>query len=136
VKRLHETPQRQFDGARPKTFAIVPLQDGLRDEPLAHRLTSALMDIGLRAAVLDSKAAEQTADWFNNFEAAHDVVFYCGDAPDSGWTQQCLRQADRVFLIAKTDRPLPMRPLEMPAFKARAGGLPELLLLHPGAEIR
>jgi NTE family protein len=131
VRRLHETTQRPVDRARPKAFAVVPLQEGLHDEPIAQRLSSALVEMGLRAAVLDSRVAEQTADWFNSFEAAHDVVFYCGDTPDSAWTQQCLRQSDRVFLLARTDRPLPLRPLEMPAFKARATGLPELLLLHP-----
>jgi NTE family protein len=131
VRRLHETTQRPVDGARPKTFAVVPLQDGLHDEPLAQRLSAALVEMGLKAAVLDSRVSEESAEWFNGFEAAHDVVFYCGDAPDSPWTQQCLRQADRVFLLARTDRPLPLRPLEMPAFKARATGLPELLLLHP-----
>jgi NTE family protein len=131
VRRLHETTKRPTDGARPKTFAVVPLQEGLHDEPIAQRLSAALVDMGLKAAVLGISAAEQTADWFNNFEASHDVIFYCGDTPDSPWTQQCLRQADRVFLLARTDRPLPLRPLEMPAFKARATGLPELLLLHP-----
>jgi NTE family protein len=136
VRRLHETTQRPVDGARPKTFAVVPLQDGLHDEPIAQRLASALVDMGLRASVLDSRVSEESAEWFNSFEAAHDVVFYCGDAPDSAWTQQCLRQADRVFLLARTDRPLPLRPLEMPAFKARATGLPELLLLHPDGVTR
>src|SRR5215469_9638844 len=32
VKRLHETTQRPVDAAGPKTFAVVPLQDGLHDE--------------------------------------------------------------------------------------------------------
>ena len=53
------------------------------------------------------------------------------DAPDSAWTQLCLRQADRILLLAEADRPLPLRPLDLPAFKERATGLPELLLLHP-----
>ena len=136
VRRLHETTKRPTDGARPKTFAVVPLQEGLHDEPIAQRLSAALVEMGLKAAVLGISAAEQTADWFNNFEASHDVIFYCGDTPDSPWTQQCLRQADRVFLLARTDRPLPLRPLEMPAFKARATGLPELLLLHPDGKSR
>jgi NTE family protein len=81
--------------------------------------------------VLDSAAAEQDAEWFNSFEQAHDVVFYRGDAPDSPWTHLCLRQADRIFLLASADRPLPPRPLDLPAFKERASGLPELLLLQP-----
>jgi NTE family protein len=132
VKRLHDTTRKQSAArARPKTFAIVPLQDGLQDEPIAQRIAAALTEMGSRAAVLDSGSAEQSAEWFNAFEASHDIVFYRGDAPDSAWTHQCLRQADRVFLLASSDRPLPLRPLDMPAFKERATGLPELLLLHP-----
>ena len=130
VRRLQYATRGLGDWARPKTFAIVPLQDGLQDTSIAHRLAQALGDMGSRAAVLDAGASDQTAEWFNTFEAAHDVVFYRGDTPDSAWTHLCLRQADRIFLLARADRPLPLRPLDLPAFKERASGLPELLLLH------
>ncbi|MES2255693.1 MAG: patatin-like phospholipase family protein [Pseudomonadota bacterium] len=130
VRRLTAATRNTGD-SRPKTFAIVPLQDDLESAPIAHRIAAALAEMGSRAAVLDSNAAEQSAEWFNSFEAAHDVVFYRGDAPDSAWTHQCLRQADRIFLLARSDVPLPLRPLDLPAFKERASGLPELLLLHP-----
>ena len=131
-KRLRQaTRGGGADSPRPKTFAIVPLQPGLESAPVAHRLAAALGDMGSRAAVLDVAAAEQSAEWFNTFEAAHDVVFYRGDLPDSSWTHQCLRQADRIFLLARADQPLPQSPLGLPAFKERASGLPELLLLHP-----
>ncbi len=133
VKRLQNTTHAE-DAGRPKTFAIIPLQDGLKDEPFSRRLAAALKNMGSRAAVLDVAEAERSADWFNQFEADHDVVFYCGDAPDSPWTQQCLRQADRIFLFARADRPLPLRPLDLPAFKERATGLPQLLLLHPSGQ--
>jgi NTE family protein len=131
VKRLQNTTQGGDSKARPKTFAIIPLQDGLDAEPIAHRLSNALVEMGSHASVLDAGAADQSAEWFANFEADHDVVFYRGDAPDSAWTHLCLRQADRIFLLARSDRPLPLRPLDMPAFKERATGLPQLLLLHP-----
>src|SRR3984885_6262604 len=130
-KRLKEATRGTNAGARPKTFAIVPLQEHLESAPIAHRLAGALTEMGSRAAVLDVNASDQTAEWFNTFESAHDVVFYRGDAPDSAWTHQCLRQADRIFLLARADQPLPLRPLDLPAFKERASGLPELLLLHP-----
>jgi NTE family protein len=130
VRRLHNATM-QRDGARPKTFAIVPLQDGLSTETVAHRLADSLRETGSRAAVLDGSAADQDAEWFNTFEQAHDIVFYRGDTPESAWTQLCLRQADRIFLLARADRPLPPRPLDLPAFKERASGLPELLLLQP-----
>jgi NTE family protein len=131
VRRLQDATHRPSDGARPKTFAIVPMQEGLADEPIAQRVAAALVEMGSKAAVLDASAAEQSADWFNAFEAARDVVFYRGDAPDSAWTHLCVRQADKVFLLARADRPLPRRPLDIPAFKERDSGLPELLLLHP-----
>lgn len=131
IRRLSETTRQAEDHARPKTFAIVPLQEGLSGEPIARRLANALVEMGSKAAVLDSSAAEESAEWFNRFEASHDIVFYRGDAPDSAWTHLCLRQADRVFLLASADRPLPLRPLDLPAFKERATGLPQLLLLHP-----
>jgi NTE family protein len=131
VKRLQDTTESATDTARPKAFAIVPLQEGLENEPIARRVASALLQMGSKAAVLDANAADQSAEWFNAFEAAHDVVFYRGDSPDSAWTQLCLRQADRILLLARAYQPLPLRPLDLPAFKERATGLPQLLLLHP-----
>ncbi len=131
VKRLKDANRGRSAASRPKTFAIVPLQDGLSEVPIAQRLANALAGMGCRAAVLDTNASDQTAEWFNSFEAAHDLVFYRGDAPDSPWTQLCLRQADRIFLLARANQPLPLAPLSLPAFKARASGPPDLLLLHP-----
>jgi NTE family protein len=131
VKRLKDANRGRSSKSRPKTFAIVPLQEGLSEVPIAQRLANALAGMGCRAAVLDASASDQTAEWFNSFEAAHDIVFYRGDAPDSPWTHLCLRQADRIFLLARANQPLPLAPLGLPAFKARASGLPDLLLLHP-----
>src|SRR5580658_3095145 len=131
VKRLKDANRGRSGASRPKTFAIVPLQEGLSEVPIAQRLANALAGMGCRAAVLDANASDQTAEWFNSFEAAHDLVFYRGDAPDSPWTQLCLRQADRIFLLARANQPLPLAPLSLPAFKARASGPPDLLLLHP-----
>jgi NTE family protein len=129
VRHVQETLRKPADSP-PKTIAIIPLQDDLGNEPLAQRLAEALIAMGSKAAVLDVAAADHGAEWFNSFETLHDVVIYRGDSPGSAWTHHCVRQADRVFLLARADRPLPHRPIEMPAFKARAGGLPELILLH------
>ena len=133
VRRLHDTAHNPKGVSRPKTFAIVPLQEGLSHEPIAHRLTGVLGEMGAKAAVLDSAAGEQTAEWFDSFETAHDVVFYRGDAPGTTWTNLCVRQADRVFFLARSGRPLPA--LSFPAAKERVGGLPILLLLHSGGSV-
>jgi NTE family protein len=131
VQRLRGSARDFSKSARPRTFAVIPLQEGLDQEPVARRLAAALAEMGSKTGVLDSNAAGHSAEWFDSFETAHDLVFYRGDMPDSAWTHHCVRQADRVFLLARADRRLPERPFEMPAFKARAGGLPQLLLIHP-----
>src|SRR5262249_6307278 len=81
IRRLHNPTRRPVDSAQPKAFALVPLQEGLANEPIARRLIGALADMGVSAAILDIAAADHSAEWFNNFESAHDVVFYRGDAP-------------------------------------------------------
>jgi NTE family protein len=136
VRRLRQTTRRANQRTRPKTFAFIPLQRGLENEPTARALTQALVKMGAKAAVLDSSAAEETTDWFNRFEAEHDVVFYQGDRPNSTWTSFCLRQADRVLLIARADETLPLHPFEHRYFRREMSAPPELLLVHGNGSTR
>jgi len=132
VRRLRETTRGGHQSTRPKTFAIVPLQRGLADDPVARSMAAVLVNMGAKAAVLDRGSSDQPTEWFNRFEAEHDVVFYQGDLPDSTWSQFCLRQADRVLLIARADENLPLHPFERRYFKRETNLPPELLLVHPG----
>jgi NTE family protein len=136
VRRLRQTTRGGAQQSRPKTFAVVPLQRGLRDSPVARGLAETLIKMGAKAAVLDSAASDETTEWFNRFEAEHDVVFYQGDEPDSTWTSFCLRQADRVLLVARADERLPLHPFERRYFNRELGAPPELLLLHPSSNAR
>ncbi|MDT9702702.1 hypothetical protein, partial [Streptomyces sp. P17] len=67
VKRLQDTTRNAVDTGRPKSFAIVPLQPGLEQSPIANRLAGALVNMGSKAAVLDASVADQSGEWFNNF---------------------------------------------------------------------
>ena len=136
VRRLRQTTRGGHQRTRPKTFAIVPLQRGLADDPVARSMTAILVNMGAKAAVLDKSTSDQTTEWFNRFEAEHDVVFYQGDQPESTWSQFCLRQADRVLLIARADENLPLHPFERRYFKREMTLPPELLLVHPGDAMR
>jgi NTE family protein len=129
ARRLMQTNRAPREAVRPKTFAIVPLQDGLLADPLAHRVAGALVAMGAKTAVLDASAAGQSAEWFHAVEAAHDVVLYRGDAPASAWSEACIRQADRLYYVARAGRPLPETVRNV---KERLCGRPELLLLHDG----
>jgi NTE family protein len=132
VRRLRETTRGNHQRTRPKAFAVIPLQRGLANEPVARGMADILVKMGAKSAVLDSTKSGETTEWFNRFEAEHDVIFYQGDQPDSTWTQFCLRQADRVLLVARADETLPLHPFERRYFKREMGASPELLLIHPG----
>jgi NTE family protein len=130
VRRLQLSARQPPERVRPRTIALVPLQQGVRGESIAKELVAALLQMGARAAVLGASAADHAAEWFNTFESGHDIVFYLGDAPGSAWSQLCLRQSDRTFFLAHAGEPLPRHFPEVPAYKARVGGGPQLLLLH------
>ena len=136
VRRLRETTRGGHQRSRPKTFAMIPLQHGLADESAARAIAEALVKMGAKAAVLDHSAHDETTEWFNRFEAEHDMVFYQGDRPDSTWTNFCLRQADRVMLIARADDTLTMHAFERRYFQRELAASPDLLLVHPGGSVR
>jgi NTE family protein len=129
VRRLRDTTRHPTQQTRPKTFAVVPMQDGLQADPTIRRIAEALIGMGAKSAVLDSMVAEETTEWFNRFEAEHDIVFYKGDTPDSTWTHFCLRQADQVLYLARADEKVPLHPFERRLFKVQTSP-PELLLVH------
>jgi len=130
MHRLRQTTRQANQKSRPKTFAVIPLQEGVRGISVVTPLIKTLIEMGAKAAVLENTSSGETTDWFNNFEAVHDVVFYLGDEPDSAWTHLCLRQADRVFLVAKASQTFPLHPFERRFFKRDLGAPPELLLVH------
>ena len=62
VRRLQLSTRRPPDPARPKTIAIVPLQEALRDEPIAKELVAVLLQMGAKAAMLDASMADHAAE--------------------------------------------------------------------------
>ena len=69
--------------------------------------------------------------WLQRVEAAHRFVVYRADDGDTEWTRRCLRQADRVLLVARAgDDPAPgaaERALALVPGERRR----DLVLLHP-----
>src|SRR5260221_5443921 len=57
VHRLQQSTYPSNERARPRTFAIIPIQDGLADTPIAQRIAAVLTEMGSSTAVLDAAAA-------------------------------------------------------------------------------
>jgi NTE family protein len=102
VRRLRIATHHRGELAMIRTVALVPLDAEAAQHTLARDLADRLAANGHRVRLLDRKSAAHTTHWFNAAEVACDLVLYCSDLIDSPWTKLCLRQADRVLLIASS----------------------------------
>ncbi len=102
-RRLRNTTHHAGEQAPVRTVAIVPL--GLKTDhySVAHDLVQ--QALGQRAperCCLIMNLAAHTSEWFDAVETANDLVLYCAEPFDDAWTKLCLRQSDRVLLIASS----------------------------------
>lgn len=131
IDRLRRTTRKAMGALRPRTFAFVPLQEGLDLTSLCWDLRTALRDYGLKVEIINPTAQGQVSDWFSRLEGEHDVVLYEGDEPDTPWTQLCIRQADRIVLVAAPERAIPLHGTRGLAYGAAGGrSAHEVVFLH------
>jgi predicted acylesterase/phospholipase RssA len=148
ARRLSPSPRARDTAVR--TFALCPAHDGAPIEAVGATLLRAFSAIGSTALVnsadlearlayggeTDAAAFEaEVIHWLSEVEAQHRYVLLRAERdPLSDWSQRCLRQADRAFLVADAGRPPDFELLGAiePAWRVR----PDLLLLHPAGTAR
>lgn len=131
-RRLRKTTHH-IDGQVPvRTVALVPLGPDANHHRVARDLAGKLADDGYRALVLDSGSAAGAAGWFDAAEAASDLILYCAEPSDPAWTQLCLRQSDRVLLIASSASSFTAPTWLVDQFNDLRQPL-DLVLLHDGS---
>ncbi|MEM7253558.1 MAG: patatin-like phospholipase family protein, partial [Pseudomonadota bacterium] len=75
-------------------------------------------DTGFDTTELDARSTE----WLHNVESSHDFVVYQCDPERTPWTMRCLRQADRIVLVARPEDDPALGPLEEDIFKRKILG--------------
>lgn len=130
-------------------IAVVPLHAGAPAAALARRLQGALAAFGScqlwDAAGFERDfgqpgAAQTPADdlldpaivvWLGDRESEHDYLIYLADAGWSPWSQRCLRQADRILLLAEAGADPEPGEIERRLAENPNHARVELVLLHP-----
>ena len=152
LRRSSQQPAR--GGSAAVTFALVPARPGAPLPALARRLAAALGAAGEVAHVtagdvdraLGRPGVAQAGDgesghdtvvaWLSAQERGHRHVVLEADAAWTPWTRRCLRQADRVLVVARAgDDPAPG---EIEAAMRASASAPrvELVLIHDDAAAR
>lgn len=155
VDRLHRGPESSV--ARVTNVAVVAASPGAPVAAFCDRLAAALAEHGptlhLTAAETERRMAEagiaqawgEAAEaarlmaWLEAREVDHRFVVYQAEEGASAWTRRCMRQADRVILVARADEDPGPGPVEQALAKLedRATDAHEVLVIvHPDGGTR
>ena len=147
ARRLEQaTAEQPRAAARATVVALVPLGGA----PTGDVLAALLAEQGEhgRARAIDAAAfdaehgrdAAQTPpehpralylnEWMQRQEGAHDVLLLSAHAAPDAWSRRCLRQADRILLVARAGDAAGLGAFEALAGPSRTTAARELVLLH------
>ena len=98
-----------------KTFAVVPLLDGMDVAAIADGVRRAFADLG-GVTVLDPSVAESgdPVAWghlLDESERQNQRVILVADRDEGEWRRFCVRQADRLVCVAPPRMPPPGKPM-------------------------
>lgn len=132
-------------------IAVVPLHASVPAAAFARRLQATLSAFGScqlwDAAGFEQEfgqagAAQTPADdllnaaivvWMGDRESEHDSLIYVADPGWTPWTQRCLRQADRILLVAEASASPAPGDVEHRLAENPNHARVELALLHPAS---
>ena len=95
--------RRQNQRAEPKVFALTAASPTIDLRLRARAIADSLARMGLSAAIVGEEAERQGASYFDALEAANDVVILTSTIGDNRWFKLSLRQADRIWVLARPD---------------------------------
>jgi NTE family protein len=148
VDRLTRSERARGRNARIRSVAVVFAGEGVPREEFLRRFSSSLgvhgatlhlnrdrVDAlaGIPSAASGPEADRYLASWLDEQEGRHRFLVYEADATDTPWTRRCLRQSDRVLVVARAkDDPAP-REVEAALLVAAgpfANASRDIVLLH------
>jgi NTE family protein len=103
VRRLRDAQEetRSLVPLRPRTICIVAQDAEVDARTFAQRLVAAAGATARGLVLSRREGSGNTIGWFFQRERYHDLVVYLAEPGADAWTRFCLRQADRVVLLAR-----------------------------------
>ena len=125
---------RQSPRSEPKVYALISTSPTIDLKLRANALQTALRRLGKRAAIIGEEGVNKPSAWFDALERDNDAVFLITPIADTPWFRTCMRQADRIWIMARADaRPsAPLLPQE--TSPARQFRLVDVILLRHGID--
>ncbi len=157
VERLSQSSAARQTSPEITNVTILPVTDGLSTTKIAERLAEELRTWGAVAYLNPGRIDRMTgtpgraqasgtghehvklSTWLDRQSLLHRFVIYEAESQPTPWTRRCVRQADRILLVAAADADPTRSALEHSLLLAESdvGSAPcELLLVHPEAYLQ
>jgi NTE family protein len=132
--RTRQNRRRGEARALPKVVTLVATSPTIDITLRAREIMRQVERLGKRCAVATDIDYDSSGNFCDELERSNDVVLLATRIEDSAWCRFCLRQADRIWVFARSDA-RPSRPL-LPeeASPARALQLVDVVLIRHGGE--
>jgi NTE family protein len=134
ANRLEHVRAGESTESVPRTFTLLPASPLADVARFAADFVDALEQFGRVELVRSARGQDHSSQWFHNVEKRNDFVVYVGEAENSPWTRLCVRQADALVVLARSDDP--PRPLPIPAEPGSISPPCELVLVHATGFVR
>ena len=156
IDRLKRNNEGRLVTQRVTNIALVPLSEGIDLKDFSNRLTAHIQTFGTTLqlsadsinersntseytnATLESGTYHRFSNWLNEQEAHHDYLVYQANYGADEWSKRCLRQADKIVLVAKADDDTTPREVErllLSGDKKLTSAKQVLVLLHTKDQI-
>jgi NTE family protein len=86
-----------------RTFCVLPADATIDTRPIVQQIASSLEAFGTVTILSAEEAAGRTPEAFSKIERCSDFVLFEAECGATPWTRFCLRQCDRVVLLAQGD---------------------------------
>jgi NTE family protein len=138
ITRIVLRRMRGVDNARalPRVFAVIATSPSIDLAGFSRELRVKLELLGVRTAVVSGPDGERGRTLWASTRYDYDVIFLVAQMNEEGWYRTCLRQADRLWVLAREDArpstPMPLTP--DPQAPRRRFNLVDLIMVAGGRE--
>ncbi len=130
IRRARQTAGRAST-SDPSVFGFVGVERVIKVRNLVEKIAGAVRAFGYSVTTIGEEAQHAPTEWFSNVEGSHDFVLYSAEADQIAWKQIVGRQVDRLFRVARGDRPPPATLDYFAAPALEKQFLLDLILIQP-----
>ncbi|HME19988.1 MAG TPA: cyclic nucleotide-binding domain-containing protein [Acetobacteraceae bacterium] len=103
VQRLRRAELGSVTPLKPRAFCLAPGDATIDSVAMLEGIARTLQTFGTVTIISPDQAAGRDAAWFSERERCFDYVLYQAGHGLTAWTRFCLRQCDRILLLARGD---------------------------------